>query len=51
MQNQMGITVSANDHGAYLIRSDTWQHLSSALDGMGLSKSAHYKLVVDPPRV
>ena len=51
MQNQMGITVSANDHGAYLIRSDTWQHLSSALDGMGLSKSARYKLVVDPPRV
>ena len=51
IQNQMGITVSADDHGAYLIRSDTWQHLSSALDGMGLSRSARYKIVVDPPRV
>ena len=51
IENQFGISVSADDHGTYLIRSDTWQHLSSALDGMNLSKSARYKLVVDPPRV
>ena len=51
IENQMGISVSTDNQGAYLIRSDTWQILSGALDAMGLSKSARYKLVVDPPRV
>jgi hypothetical protein len=51
LQDQSGISVSAENQGTFLIRSESSQHLSAALDKIDLPKSARYKLVVDPPRV
>ena len=51
LQDQSGISVSAENQGTFLIRSESSQHLSAALDKIDLPKSARYKLVVDPSRV
>lgn len=51
VQRQLGMDISSENQGVFLIRSNSWQLLSRALDDMALPRSARYKLVVDPPRV
>ena len=51
LEKQSGVAVSSDNHGSYLVRTDNWKRLASAIDSLVLPKSARYKMVVDPPRV